>query len=185
MEGWMMGGGAIAAVLFGIAAGVSSESERLWPRVVFPVLTTLGVVAFAVGLTSGVVRLVAYEPRPEAMVWEVEGTTLLQSMAVGQETSGGGSLLYVSVTTEDTLRYLAKHEDGSVTLETMRADGAKIFEIPEGAEGDAAVPRIERWECHVDPELDPELPLTPWDCGSRTEVHVPAGSVSQDFAIEP
>lgn len=119
-------------------------------------------------------------------------TVSIASFANSQEIEGhGGSFLSSGQIDEKTvLRYVEKHDDGTYTLEQVdkesvgrNGDGEAVngTVVIQDAKKDTA--RIEWHTCHYEDKVADFLSAD--DCGTLIEIHVPKGTVSEDFSLDP
>lgn len=110
-------------------------------------------------------------------VWTVDDTTALASLANASEVEGSGGMFVSRVEEKNVLRYVEARDDGGFELKEIDADGVTIY---EDADKDSA--RIDVESCHRE-GVDPDS--LSYSCGTRTRVHVPKGTVSTDFEVDP
>lgn len=110
-------------------------------------------------------------------VWETDRSTSLASMANASEVEGQSSAFVTRIEEKNVFRYVEARSDGGFELKEIDADGVAIY---EDADKDSA--RIDFQSCHRE-GLDEES--LSYRCGERVRVHVPKGTVSTDFEIDP
>lgn len=161
---------ALLCIMFLLRA--SSYQEKTWHFAV-------GIAIFVIaGAGSGIAAGFLHATTPESeRSYEVIKTTQLASLANASEVEGSGGFIYHRVGEKNVYRYVEAHEDGTFTFEEMDADRVPIR---EDATTDTA--RIEKISCTF---KSTELATLLGNCGGSTTIHVPKGSVTSDFEIDP
>lgn len=128
-----------------------------------------GTLAVGMGLSAFYVVTEADE------TWQESETTKIASMASASEVDGKSGVFVTRIEEKNVLRYVESHSDGSYSLEEVDADGARIRE-----DSDADSARLAYEECTRD-GIEGFLS----SCGVRYVFHVPKGTVSNDFSVDP
>lgn len=142
------------------------------------VAISVGVVIALVGgglLTVGAAKAAVVAQADKE--WSIEKTQRLASMANASEVSGHGGAFVTKIDEKNVIRYVQAHKDGSYSLEEVDADDAVIR---EDADKDSA--HLDTEQCERDANVDAGLFLR---CGHRYVFHVPKGTVSNDFSVDP
>jgi len=108
--------------------------------------------------------------------YETTNSVKLASLSNASEIEGRGSALYVRVGEKNVYRYVEAHHDGSYTLE--ETDEA----LPIREDATASTSRIDTVVCAWNDQI---TSMMLGNCGVVTTIHVPKGSVSRDFSIDP
>lgn len=109
--------------------------------------------------------------------WSVAESQKIVSLANSSEDKGSGGIFVTRVSEENILRYVKDSGDEVYSLEEIPADDVTIH-----ADVEAKDARIDFQECKR-ADTNPNSVFA--DCGSRTVVHIPKGSIANDFSIDP
>lgn len=156
-------------------------------------IAMLGVIVIAVAVAYTTSTTLAAEK-----IYSTGHTVELASMSNATEVSsrgGGAASIYVMRSSEDqVLRYVTRDTEGAYRMETIDTEKVSLREIPDDAQDtDDATPRIEFQQCQRVSDTDRKQSLLKsWnldECspekGHTAVLHVPAGTISTDFALDP
>lgn len=161
-----------ALILVGcIASVVLHPGERTGAIIAIVVCAVLGAGA---GLTAGVLHATTPESSRD---YEVVRTIELASLANASEVEGEGSFIYHRVGEKNVYRYVVAHDDGTFTFDEMDADGVPIRE-----DATPSTARIETVSCTF---KDSTLALLLSNCGGITTIHIPEGSITNVYEVDP
>lgn len=187
-------------------------------RTIF-ILWILGYVALAATAISGFLyvgsssaahleQLAANDAREEQLlgashqVWTTTSTTPIWALGSSTQTDStldGGIFVATSTSSsEPSIRYTERLEDGGIVLREIPAESSVVYETDVDSD-DLALqntdPRIETQTCWLEaasPEAQREIEALlegrysdPRDCGTRSAIYVPTGSISTDSALKP
>lgn len=139
------------------------------------------------GLLYKATEAFRYEVAPKFQEWVPVKVVELEAISTTTGLSGGGGLLFISIGENDVVSYLAKSDDGGVTLERLNVNNrTKFYEIPADATESESIPRIVWLKCKVtDPNSPKDALCDAGNLGQRVEVWVPEGSISRDMSVSP
>ena len=161
----------VAALPFLIARDIDGWNGKA-------IAISVGVVIALVGgglLTVGAAKAAVVAQADKE--WSVEKTQRLASMANASEVSGHSGAFVTKIDEKNVIRYVQAHKDGSYSLEEVDADDAVIR---EDTDKDSA--HLDTEQCRRDVNVDGGMFLR---CGHRYVFHVPEGTVSGDFDVDP
>ena len=158
-----------AVATFGLLIA-AKESEKVWAAI-----ASIGGALIAGTLAVGMAVLAVTTVSEADKTWTEARTTQIASMANASEVDGESGVFVTRIAEKNVIRYVESHSDGSYSLEEVDADGARIR---EDADADSA--RMSYEECDRD-GIDGVFS----SCGGRYVFHVPEGTVSNDFSVDP
>lgn len=158
-----------AVATFGLLIA-AKESEKVWAAI-----ASIGGALMAGTLAVGMAVLAVTTVSEADKTWTEARTTQIASMANASEVDGESGVFVTRIEEKNVIRYVESHSDGSYSLEEVDADGARIRE-----DSDAGSARMSYEECDRD-GIDGVFS----SCGGRYVFHVPEGTVSSDFSVDP
>lgn len=158
--------GALAIILF-VASHMADTGKSA--------LAILGGAFVAGTLAAGMAVLAVTTVNEADKTWTETESTKIASMANASEVNGKSGVFITRIEEKNVIRYVHDRDDGAYSLEEVDADKALIRE-----DAKAGSARMGREECTRD-GIDGSL----FSCGSRHVFHVPKGTVSTDFAVDP